>query len=60
MTFWDITRIRYGWNLSRLPKKCECWEKFTMHHALSCKKGGFISKLHNQIRNSTASMLSEV
>ena len=53
-------RIRYGWELNRLPENCECGTKFTIEHALSCKKGGFISLRHNRIRNLTATLLREV
>ena len=31
-----------------------------MNHAFSCKKGGFISSRHNELRNITASLLGEV
>ena len=58
--FWDLIRIRYGWELTRLAENCECGSKFTIEHALSCKKGGFVSLRHNQIRNITASLLKEV
>ena len=58
--FWDLVNIRYGWELTRLPSNCECGAVFNIEHALSCKKGGFISLRHNQLRNTTASMLSEV
>ena len=58
--FWDLIKIRYGWQLSRLPENCECGSKFTIDHALSCKKGGFVTLRHNQIRNITACLLKEV
>ena len=58
--FWDLIRIRYGWELSRLQENCECGSKFSIEHALSCKKGGFITLRHNQIRNITANLLKEV
>ena len=58
--FWDLIRIRYGWTLTRLPAYCECREKFDLQHALSCKKGGFVSLRHNLVRNITSSLLSEV
>ena len=58
--FWDLIRIRYGWELKSLPEKCACGSNFNLQHALSCKKGGFISIRHNQIRNITASLLKEV
>lgn len=58
--FWDLIRIRYGWTLTRLPAYCECGEKFDLQHALSCKKGGFVSLRHNLVRNITSSLLNEV
>ena len=41
--FWDLIRIRYDWTLTRLPSNCECGNNFDVQHALSCKKGGFVS-----------------
>ena len=58
--FRDLIRIRYGWNLQRLPSSCECGTLFSIEHALSCKKGGFVSMRHNQIRNFTSKALREV
>jgi hypothetical protein len=57
--FWDLVRIRYGWDLSRLPETCECGSKSSIEHGLSCKKGGFISLRHNQLRNLTARLMQE-
>ena len=58
--FWDLIRIRYGWTLTRLPSNCECGNKFDVQHALSCKKGGFVSWRHNHIRNIKSILLKEV
>ena len=58
--FWNLIRIRYGWTITRLPAYCECSEKFDLQHALSCKKGGFLSLRHNLVRTITSSLLSEV
>ena len=33
--FWDLIRIRYGWQLSRIPEFCECGIRFSLQHALS-------------------------
>ena len=41
--FWDLIRIRYSWTITRLPSPCECGSNFDIQHALSCKKGGFVS-----------------
>ena len=47
-------------SLDCLHSKCECGSTFSIDHALSCKKGGFVSLRHNQVRNLTASLLDEV
>ena len=49
--FWDALNLRYNWSLSRLPSKCVCGSNFDLCHAFSCKKGGFISHRHNELRN---------
>ena len=58
--FWDLIRIHYGWTLTRHPANCKCGEKFDLQHALSSKKGGFVSLRHNLVRNITSSLFSEV
>ncbi|XP_066921132.1 uncharacterized protein [Clytia hemisphaerica] len=58
--FWDAIRIRYDWPLDRIPTHCPCGAKFDVAHALSCKKGGFITLRHNEIRDITAKLLNEV
>lgn len=50
---WDAIRIRYNWNLERLPTECVCGEKFDLCHALSCKKGGMVTLRHNELRDIT-------
>ena len=55
--FWDLLRLRYGWQLQGLPTTCECGARFTMDHALSCKKEGFMNLHHNQIRDLTPNLL---
>ena len=47
-------------SLDCLHSKCECGSTFSIDHALSCKKGCFVSLRHNQVRNLTASLLDEV
>ena len=48
--FQGAVALRYGWDPDRLPFYC----------ALSCNKGGFPSLQHNEIRDLTASLVSEV
>ena len=57
--FIDALHLRYGWLPKDLPLFCACGSKFTVDHALSCLKGGFIHGRHNEIRNFTASLLTE-
>jgi len=58
--FWDSIRLRYNWNIPGLPTSCACSAKFDIQHALSCKKGGFVTLRHNEIRDSTGSLLADV
>ncbi|XP_057290771.1 uncharacterized protein LOC130613444 [Hydractinia symbiolongicarpus] len=58
--FWDAIKIRYNWQLERLPSNCICGVRFDLSHALSCKKGGLVTLRHNEIRNITADLLKEV
>ena len=59
-SFWDLLKIRYGHQLSRLPELCACGASFNLEHSLSCKKGGFVTLRHNTVRDITARLLSEV
>ena len=58
--FWDAVNLRYGWPFSRFPSKCACGDTFNLSHALSCKKGGFVTQRHNELRDMTADLLAEV
>ena len=58
--FHDALALRYGWTPDRLPAKCACGSTFSVEHALSCAKGGFPSIRHNEIRDLTATLLTEV
>ena len=52
--------MRYNCALLRLPLVCEYGMKFDLTYALSCKKGGFVSLRHNNIRNITALLLKKI
>ena len=58
--FKDAVSLRYGWLPDRLPLKCACSTPFSVEHALSCPKGAFPTHRHNELRDITASLLSEV
>ena len=59
-TFTDALALRNGWTPSRIPMNCACGNTFTVEHALSCPRGGFPTIRHNEIRDVTASLLTEV
>ena len=59
-SFRDAISIRYGIPLHKLPSHCVCGSPFSVEHALTCKKGGFVSSRHNEVRRITADLLKEV
>ena len=58
--FRDAIALRYHWLSSACPTSCACGHSFTIEHALSCPKGRFPSLIHNEVRDLTANLLSEV
>ena len=42
------------------PSLCDSRSSFSMDHVLSCPKGGLPSLYHNDIRDLTATLLTEV
>ena len=58
--FYDALALRYDWSPSNIPKSCPCGTSFSIEHALSCPKGGFPILRHNEIRDLTANLLTEV
>ncbi len=58
--FRDALALRYGWLPSNSPTHCDCGSLFTVDHCLSCCKGGFPTLRHNEIRDLTARLLTEV
>jgi hypothetical protein len=50
--FRDALAIRYRRPLLRCPTQCDgCGAQFSMQHALACKKGGLVTRRHNEIRD---------
>ena len=58
--FRDALRLLYNIPLQDLPSSCVCGERFTINHALSCKKGGFVAQRHNGIRDFLTLLTSKV
>ena len=54
---WDSISLRYGWEISKLSATCPCGSKFDIQNSMSCKKGGFVTIRHNELRDLTAKIL---
>ncbi|KAL5490852.1 hypothetical protein EMCRGX_G016044 [Ephydatia muelleri] len=52
--------LRYNWQPPNLPSHCVCGSSFTTNHALTCPTGGFSSVRHNDLRDFTANLLTEL
>ena len=58
--FRDAIALQYGWQPSHSPSSCACGSNFSVKHALSCTKGGFPTTHHNEVRDLTANLMTEV
>ena len=58
--FRDSLCLRYNLPLPNLSSYCACGEAFTVNHALTCKKGGFIAQRHDTIRDLLTSHINKV
>ena len=57
--FYDAIVLRNRWQLKRLPTKCACGKTFSVDHAVSCLKGGFIHRRHDELKGIFAKLLDE-
>ena len=58
--FRDAVCLRYGWPLLHLPTECVCGTSLTVDHAFTCPHGGYPTLHHNELRDITAQLMSEV
>ena len=58
--FYDSLSLRYRWTPKYLPSKCPCGKRFDVDHAMSCMKGGFVHRRHDEVRDLFASLLQDV
>ena len=52
--------MRYNWQPANLPNNCVCGHPFSVDHALSCPTVGFPTIRHNELRDFTAKVMTEV
>ena len=58
--FRDALCLRYDWSLPNVPQQCSCGKQFSANHAMTCHLGGFLTVRHNDIRDITASLLTQI
>ena len=56
----DAICLRYGWSIANVTTTCPCGGRFSVQHCVNSIKGGFISIIHNDLRDLTATLLSKV
>ena len=55
--FHDAMLLRYDFRIKDIASVCACGENNNVNHTLICKKGGFVSLRHNNLRDVTAGIL---
>ena len=60
--FYNAFSRRYRWTLKYmyLPYRCPCGKRFDVDHAMSCTKGGFVHRRHDDVRDLFASLIMDV
>ena len=58
--FRDTLALQYSWQPADIPADCSCGKAFSVQHALPYHKEGFSTLRHNEVRDLTASLLTEV
>ena len=52
--------FRYSWTPSHLPSRCVCSHPFSIDHALTCPTEGYPTIRHNELKDFTTKIMSEV
>ena len=58
--FKDAIHLRYDWEIMGTPTICVCGDRFSVDHAMICKRGSFIIQRHNELRDLEADLLDLV
>jgi hypothetical protein len=58
--FRDAIAIRFNLHVYGLPDRCACGDVFNINHSMQCKRQGYVTLRHNEIRDATVEMLKEV
>jgi hypothetical protein len=58
--FRDAIALHYGWRPSGMPTLCSCGKSNDVGHALSCARGRYVIRRHDEIRDLTTTLLWDV
>ena len=58
--FRDSVCLRYGWRIPDTPAYCQCGQKNSHDHTLTCARGGYVIMRHNGIRDLEGELMREV
>ena len=58
--FYDGVRMRYRWSPKYMPGTCVCGKRFDVDHGLSCQKGGFIYRRHDEVKELIGHIANEL
>ena len=58
--FRDAVKMRYDWDVPDMPSVCVCGGHFNVDYAMICKRGGFVTQRHNELRDLEVEMLRMV
>ena len=57
--FFDVLALRYRWNIKHLSSTCCCETPFDVDHSMTCVKGGFIHRRHDDLRDFLIFLIAE-
>ena len=57
--FRDSLLLRYNWTIPNVARHCSCGARNSVDHALSCKKGGYVTFRHDVLVETEAELLRE-
>ena len=52
--------MRYDWPIPECPSNCVCGANFSVDRAMVCKREGFVTQRHNELRDLEAELLEMV
>ena len=58
--FSDALCLCYSWQPNLLPSTCVCGKTFCIELTLNCPSGGYPSIRHNELRDITATLLTDI